>query len=140
CANSRLHLRSRLKLRCRPLRSSSPLARSRPRHSSPPRRCSTPRRTRRTSDPHFQTLSRIGSPTRRAFSFLADGMKRILPLLLLALVAPLLAEDRDPAKGIVFCSYNVRNYLGRDQVSTERRTKAKPEKEIEALIKVIREI
>jgi len=67
-------------------------------------------------------------------------MKRILPLLLLALVAPLLAEDRDPAKGIIFCSYNVRNYIGRDQASVARKTKPKPEKEIEALIKVIREI
>ena len=67
-------------------------------------------------------------------------MKAVFPLLLLAFVAPLLAEERDPAKGIVFCSYNVRNYIGRDQASAERKTKPKPEKEIEALIKVISEI
>ena len=67
-------------------------------------------------------------------------MKRILLLLLIALAAPLAAVERDPAKGIIFCSYNVRNYLGRDQASAERRTKPKPEKEIEALIKVIGEI
>jgi len=67
-------------------------------------------------------------------------MKRLLLLLLLASVAPLRAEERDPARGIVFCSYNVRNYLGRDQASAARKTKPKPEKEIDALIKVIAEI
>jgi endonuclease/exonuclease/phosphatase family metal-dependent hydrolase len=67
-------------------------------------------------------------------------MKRILPLLLYALFVPLHAAERDPAKGVVFCSYNVRNYLGRDQASAARKTKPKPEKEIEALIQVIREI
>lgn len=75
-------------------------------------------------------------------------MKRLFPILLLLVfaVAPR-AESRtkkktadDGAKGIVFCSYNVRNYLGPDQASAERKTKAKPEKEIEALIQVIREI
>lgn len=75
-------------------------------------------------------------------------MKRLLPILLLLVfaVAPR-AEGRtkkkaadDGAKGIVFCSYNVRNYLGADQASVERKTKPKPEKEIEALIEVIREI
>ncbi len=67
-------------------------------------------------------------------------MKRLLLLLLVALVAPLRAEERDPAAGIVFCSYNLRNYIGLDQASAVRKTKAKPEKEIEALIRVIREI
>ena len=67
-------------------------------------------------------------------------MKAVFPLLLFAFGASLLAEERDPAKGIVFCSYNVRNYIGRDQASAERKTKPKPEKEIEALIKVISEI
>jgi endonuclease/exonuclease/phosphatase family metal-dependent hydrolase len=67
-------------------------------------------------------------------------MNRLLLLLLLALAATLRADERDPAKGIVFCSYNVRNYFVSDQVSAERRTKAKPETEIEAVIKVIREI
>ncbi len=61
-------------------------------------------------------------------------------LLLFAFVPALRAEERDPAQGIVFCSYNVKNYLGPDQASAERRTKPKPEKEIEALIKVIVEI
>jgi endonuclease/exonuclease/phosphatase family metal-dependent hydrolase len=64
-------------------------------------------------------------------------MKRILLLLLFAVSAPLSSAGRDPAKGIVFCSYNLRNYLGPDQASAERKTKAKPEAEIEALIKVI---
>src|SRR5258707_12370475 len=51
--------------------------------------------------------------------------------------APLPAEERDPARGIVFCTYNVRNYLGQ---SSAPRTKPKPEKEIEVLIQVIRDI
>ena len=67
-------------------------------------------------------------------------MKCAFLLLLFAFVAPLFAEEREPAKGIVFCSYNVKNYLGPDQASAERKTKPKPEKEIEALIKVIVEI
>jgi endonuclease/exonuclease/phosphatase family metal-dependent hydrolase len=67
-------------------------------------------------------------------------MKRLFLLLLFAFAVPLYAEERDPAKGIVFCSYNVRNYLGRDQASAERRTKPKPEKEIEELIRIIAEI
>ena len=61
-------------------------------------------------------------------------------LLLLAVAAPLPAEERDVASGIVFCSYNVRNYVGHDQASAASRTKPKSEKEIAALIKVIREI
>lgn len=64
-------------------------------------------------------------------------MKHLVLALLFALVVPLLAEERNPAKGIVFCSYNVRNYIGRDQASAARKTKAKPEKEIAALIAVI---
>ncbi len=67
-------------------------------------------------------------------------MNRLLFLFLFALIASVRADERDTAKGIVFCSYNVRNYFVGDQVSAERRTKAKPEAEIEALIKVIREI
>ena len=76
-------------------------------------------------------------------------MKRLFSilLLLLAFAAVLHAKGRakkkavdDDTKGIVFCSYNVRNYLGPDQASAARKTKAKPEKEIEALIKVIAEI
>ena len=64
-------------------------------------------------------------------------MKRLVPLLLFALITSLLAEDRNPATGIVFCSYNVRNYIGHEQASAARKTKAKPEKEIEALIAVV---
>jgi endonuclease/exonuclease/phosphatase family metal-dependent hydrolase len=61
--------------------------------------------------------------------------------LFLLLLAPLSAAERDPAKGIVFCSYNVRNYVGDDQVApAEFRAKPKTEKEIDALISVIREI
>ena len=67
-------------------------------------------------------------------------MKCAFLLLLFAFVAPLFAEEREPAKGIVFCSYNATNYLGPDQVSAERKTKPKPEKEIEALIKVTRNL
>ena len=75
-------------------------------------------------------------------------MKRLFPiLLLLAFAAVLHAKSRakkkpvaDDTKAVVFCSYNVKNYLGADQASAERRTKPKPEKEIEALVKVIAEI
>lgn len=67
-------------------------------------------------------------------------MKRTLATLLLASAVVSGAEGRDTAKGVVFCSYNVRNYIGADQASATRRTKPKPEAEIEALIKVIREI
>jgi endonuclease/exonuclease/phosphatase family metal-dependent hydrolase len=67
-------------------------------------------------------------------------MRPLNALLLLVFAAPLLADDRDPAKGIVFCTYNLRNYVGHDQSSAEHRTKPKSEKEIEALIKIIREI
>jgi len=68
------------------------------------------------------------------------SMRPLNALLLFAVAAPLFAEERDVSKGIVFCSYNVRNYVGPDQVSAGPRTKPKSEKEIEALIKVIREI
>lgn len=64
-------------------------------------------------------------------------MKRLVPLLLFGLISSLLAEERNPTTGVVFCSYNVRNYIGHEQASAARKTKAKPEKEIEALIAVI---
>lgn len=61
-------------------------------------------------------------------------------LLLLALViAPLIAAGRDPAQGIVFCTYNLRNYVGKGE-APGRGTKPKPEPEIAALIGIIREI
>jgi endonuclease/exonuclease/phosphatase family metal-dependent hydrolase len=65
-------------------------------------------------------------------------VKRALLLLLLA-ATPLSAQERDPAAGVVFCTYNVRNYLGNDQTS-DRKTKPKSPREIEALVKVIAEI
>jgi len=61
-------------------------------------------------------------------------------ILLIAVASPLLAEERDIARGIVFCSYNLRNYVGEDQPPAGRGARPKSEKEIEALIKVIREI
>lgn len=62
--------------------------------------------------------------------------------LLLFLLSPVLrAEERDLSQGIIFCTYNVRNYVGADQVAPqEHRAKPKSEAEIEALIAVIREI
>ena len=65
-------------------------------------------------------------------------MKHLLIALLFA-VAPLTAQETNPAQGIVFCTYNVRNYLTGEQPPASR-TKPKPEKEIEALIQIIREI
>jgi endonuclease/exonuclease/phosphatase family metal-dependent hydrolase len=60
---------------------------------------------------------------------------------LLLLVLGLHAQDRDLTKGIIFCTYNVRNYVGNDQTAPpERRAKPKTPKEIEALVSVIREI
>lgn len=66
-------------------------------------------------------------------------MRSLLAFLLFLAVGPLSAEDRDPARGILFCTYNVRNYVG-PEPSPASRTKPKPEKEIEALIQVIRDI
>jgi endonuclease/exonuclease/phosphatase family metal-dependent hydrolase len=66
-------------------------------------------------------------------------MRCPLAFLLFLAVGPLPAEERGPARGIVFCTYNVRNYVGPEQ-SPASRTKPKPEKEIEALIQVIRDI
>jgi endonuclease/exonuclease/phosphatase family metal-dependent hydrolase len=65
-------------------------------------------------------------------------MTRLLVFLLLS-IAPLTGGERDPAKGIIFCGYNVKNYLGADAPAGSR-TKPKPEKEIDALIQVIRDI
>lgn len=62
-------------------------------------------------------------------------------LLSFLLTLPLHAADPDPTKGIVFCAYNVRNYVGDDQVApADQRAKPKTEKEIEALISVILEV
>ncbi len=69
-------------------------------------------------------------------------MKRLLFSLVAALpvLSPWVAEAGKPP-GIVFCAYNVRNYVGDDQVApADRRAKPKSEKEMEAVIGVIREI
>jgi endonuclease/exonuclease/phosphatase family metal-dependent hydrolase len=67
-------------------------------------------------------------------------MRRLLCFFVLVLTG-LHAAERDPAKGIIFCSYNVRNYVGEDQVAPAgQRARPKTEKEIEALITIIREI
>ena len=67
-------------------------------------------------------------------------MKRFL-LLLLFSTARLVAKDPDPAKGVVFCTYNVKNYLGHEVgAPRDPRSKPKPEKEIAALIQIIRDI
>ena len=67
-------------------------------------------------------------------------MKRFLLLLLFA-AARLVAKDPDPAKGVVFCTYNVKNYLGHEAgAPRDPRSKPKPEKEIAALIEIIRDI
>ena len=67
-------------------------------------------------------------------------MKRFLLLLLFA-AARLVAKDPDPVKGVVFCTYNVKNYLGHEVgAPRDPRSKPKPEKEIAALIQIIRDI
>jgi endonuclease/exonuclease/phosphatase family metal-dependent hydrolase len=67
-------------------------------------------------------------------------MHRIVAFLLL-LVVGLQAEDRDLTKGIIFCTYNVHNYVGEDQAApADRRAKLKTPKELEALMSVIRDI
>ncbi len=77
---------------------------------------------------------------RRAFFISLEIMPRFLVLLLtLALIA--IAPAREPADGIVFCTYNVRNYLGDDQAAQpERRAKPKTPKELDSLIAVIRDV
>lgn len=67
-------------------------------------------------------------------------MNRFLLLLLFA-AARLVAKDPDAAKGVVFCTYNVKNYLGHEAgAPRDPRSKPKPEKEIAALIEIIRNI
>ena len=68
-------------------------------------------------------------------------MHRLAALLLLFVLIPLHAQERDLTKGIIFCTYNVRNYVGNDQTAPpDRRAKPKTPKEIEALMSVIRDI
>lgn len=68
-------------------------------------------------------------------------MHRLVALFLLLFVSVLRAQDRDLTKGIIFCTYNVRNYVGEDQTAPpDRRAKPKTPKELEALMSVIRDI
>jgi endonuclease/exonuclease/phosphatase family metal-dependent hydrolase len=65
-------------------------------------------------------------------------MPRLLLFLILLSVS---AFGADPAKGIIFCTYNVRNYVGDDQAAApERRARPKSAKELESLISVIRDV
>jgi endonuclease/exonuclease/phosphatase family metal-dependent hydrolase len=67
-------------------------------------------------------------------------MHRFVAFLLLFAVS-LHAEERDVSKGIIFCTYNVRNYVGDDQTAPpERRAKQKTAKELDALFSVIQDI
>lgn len=62
-------------------------------------------------------------------------------LFLLPLAFTAIAAARDPATGIVFCTYNLRNYLGDDQTAPpEHRARPKTPKELSALIAVIRDV
>jgi endonuclease/exonuclease/phosphatase family metal-dependent hydrolase len=66
---------------------------------------------------------------------------RLLSLLFLAgaILAP--AAERDPARGIVFCTYNLKNYVGEDQAAADgNRAKPKTEKEIAAMVAILSEI
>lgn len=66
-------------------------------------------------------------------------MKRLL--LLLTLLHLTLASLVAAPRPIVVCTYNVENYVGRDQAATgDRQARPKSEKEIGALIRIIKEI
>ena len=66
-------------------------------------------------------------------------MNLLFALVPVLLVAPVAAGPREPADGVVFCSYNVRNYAG-PAAAGSRTAAPKPEKEIETLIRIIRDI
>src|SRR5688572_21897426 len=67
-------------------------------------------------------------------------MHRIVALILV-LAGVSQGQERDLSQGIIFCTYNVRNYVGTDQVAPpENRAKPKTPKETEALMAVIRDI
>jgi endonuclease/exonuclease/phosphatase family metal-dependent hydrolase len=70
------------------------------------------------------------------------GMRRIAAVLLpLVFGICLNAQERDLSKGIIFCTYNVRNYVGEDQAAPpDQRAKPKTPKEAQALFSVIRDI
>src|SRR5262245_49577862 len=65
-----------------------------------------------------------------------------MPRLLFILVAFVAAAfGAEPEKGIVFCTYNVRNYVGEDQAAPpDRRARPKSDKELDSLISVIRDV
>lgn len=67
-------------------------------------------------------------------------MKRFLLLLVFA-TSPTFAREPDATKGVVFCTYNLKNYVGHEAVAArDPRSKPKSEKEIAALIEIIRDI
>ncbi len=69
-------------------------------------------------------------------------MKTALYLLLVFLFAgQLAAQERYTAKGVVFCAYNLRNWVGDDQQSPKgQHSKPKTEAEKEAVIQVLRDV
>lgn len=72
----------------------------------------------------------------------APGMTR-LGLSFLAALATLTlhAAERDPARGIVFCAYNVRNYVGDDQVApADQRARPKSDAEKQRLVEILSEV
>jgi endonuclease/exonuclease/phosphatase family metal-dependent hydrolase len=68
-------------------------------------------------------------------------MRRLFLGFFAVFVIALHAEERDPAKGIIFCAYNVRNYVGDDQMApAESRARPKSDHEKERLVAIIREV
>lgn len=69
-------------------------------------------------------------------------MKTVLHLLFaLVFAVPLAAQERDITKGIVFCAYNLRNWVGEDQQSQKGQpAKPKTEAEKEAVLQVLRDV
>jgi endonuclease/exonuclease/phosphatase family metal-dependent hydrolase len=69
-------------------------------------------------------------------------MKTVFRLLVVFLLAiPLASQEPDTAKGIVFCSYNLRNWVGDDQQSPKgQHAKPKSEAEKEAVLQILRDV
>ncbi len=67
-------------------------------------------------------------------------MVRLL-IFLVVFAASLAAQDSEPAKGVVFCTYNLRNWVGDDQRSQKGQpAKPKSDAEKDAVIRVIRDV